>query len=67
MTPAFLNVWNIIGLKAAAIALCNQTSNGLERHNYHMGHEVFSTMHPSLPSFVEGLKEESARVILRIE
>ena len=32
-----------------------------------MGHNVFSTMHPSLPNFVAGLKEETDRVILRIE
>ena len=53
MTPTFLDVWNVSGLKEVAIELCNRTSNGLERYNFHMGHEVFSTMHSSLPNFVE--------------
>ena len=32
-----------------------------------MGHNVFSTMHPSLPNFVAGLKEETDRVFFCIE
>ena len=63
----FLDVWNISDMKEAALTLCNRMSNGLERYDFHMGHKIFSTMYPSLPYFVEGLKEESVKVILRIE
>jgi hypothetical protein len=67
METEFLDVWNVSEMKNSVVKLCNRTSNGLERYNYHMGRNVFSYRHPSLPNFVGGLKEETDRVILRIE
>ena len=66
MMTEFLEVWNVNEMKSSLVELCNRTSNGLEGYNYHMGHNVFPNMHPSLPNFAAGLTEETDRVIICI-
>eukprot|EP00957_Ditylum_brightwellii_P079130 6018151-Ditylum_brightwellii.AAC.1 len=46
--------------------LQNRTNNALERYNCHLN-EIFPKAHPDLPAFVTVLKEESNRVVMKLD
>eukprot|EP00957_Ditylum_brightwellii_P118245 9018593-Ditylum_brightwellii.AAC.1 len=46
--------------------LQNRTNNALKHYNHHLN-KIFPKAHPNLPAFVTVLKEESNRVVTKLD
>ena len=66
MKKDIIDVWNMSDLLEDDIDLANKTNNALERYNRHFN-GIFPSKHPSLPCFVQCLREEMDRLILCLE